>query len=496
MRRTTLIQQSFSRHIDGVGRRVAFGAGYQFLSIFLRTAVTIGSTAVLARLLSPADFGYVAMATVVTEFAALLGAFGLGNVLVQRRTINRLQMDTVFWTSLAVGAVLALVVVLLSLMTGLLFADAKVGELLRVLCLSFVLNSLAAIPSVVLSRLMRFRSAFWIQTCTMLVRAGAAIAAGLLGMGVWSLVIGALAGSLISPLLSFAVVHYRPRLRFHWPVLTASWRTSGGYLGNTLLHYVNSNLDLLLIGRGLGASSLGYYQNARSLTDEIRGRIAMPIQQVLFPAFSALQTDVARFQNLVLLAGRLLAAIVIPIGLGVSANAPELVWVLYGPNWLPMIPVMAVFGFSAALRASTAISLPLFNASNRVGLAFRYNMVSTGLLIGGVLLAMPYGIEAVSVAMAISSLYSLANLRAAFMLIGLGTRHVVRMLAPPATAAGMMWLATWGLRQLLQLPHPGAQLAFQVLLGAMVYLLVLHLLSRAYLEDVKTAAATLRGRSR
>ena len=80
-----------------LGRRVVSGSTYTFLGIFLRTAMTIGSTAVLARLLTPADFGYIAMATVVTELAALFGNFGFSSVLIQRRVVARLHLDTVFW---------------------------------------------------------------------------------------------------------------------------------------------------------------------------------------------------------------------------------------------------------------------------------------------------------------------------------------------------------------------------------------------------------------
>ncbi|MCK7493598.1 MAG: lipopolysaccharide biosynthesis protein [Comamonadaceae bacterium] len=422
-----------------MGRRVAGGAGYQFLGIGLRTVLTIGSTALLARLLTPADFGYVAMATVVTEFAGLLGAFGFSNVLIQRRVVNRLQFDTVFWASMGIGAAMALVVIALSFTSGWLFDDPRVAPLLRVMALNFVIGSATAVPFAVLSRLMRFQATFWINMLTVVIRTLAAIACAYAGFGMWSLVVGSLVGTVANTALLFAHAPYRPRLRFHAPFIARTWRTSAGYFGNTALYYLNSNLDLLLIGRGLGASSLGYYQNARALTDEIRGRIAMPIQQVLFPAFSALQTDQERFQQLVLRAGRLLAAVVVPIGFGVSANAPELVRVLYGEQWPPMIPVMTAFGLSAALRAGAAIASPLFNANDRVGLAFRYNVIGTVFTTGSVLAAIPFGIDAVAAAIAVASLYMLVPARRAFGLIGLGIPALWQVLGPPAVAASAMW---------------------------------------------------------
>lgn len=494
-RHRTLVQRSFTLRTHALGQRVASGAGFQFLGIGLRTVLTIGSTAILARLLTPADFGYIAMATVVTELAALFGAFGFTNVLIQRRTITRLQLDTVFWATLAISGTLAVAVFTLSFAAGWLFADPMVAPLLRVLCLSFVFNGLTAVPWVVLSRLMRFRTEFWINIGTVAIRIAAAIACAWAGMGVWALVVGGLVGSAASAVLNFANVRYLPRWRFHLPLITRTWRTSSSYLGNAGLYYLNTNLDLLLIGRQMGAAPLGFYQNARSLTDEIRARIAMPIQHVLFPAFSALQADRERFRQMVLRAGRLLAAVVVPIGVGVSANAPELVLVLYGAQWQPMIPVMSMFGLAAALRASTAIASPLFNANDRVGLAFRYNVIATGLLIGAVLVAIPYGIDAVAVGVALISLYSLVVLRAAFALIGLRTRDVAAVLGAPALASAVMWLATFALRQWHWGTAPGIALLGHVAAGAAVYLLGLHLLSRQYLRDFRQAGALILHRS-
>lgn len=472
-----------------MGGRVVSGASFQFLGIGLRTAITIGSTAVLARLLAPADFGYVAMATVVTEFAALFANFGFNNLLIQRRQINRLQIDTVFWASTGLGAALAGVVFVASFFAGWLFADPRVGELLRVLCITFLLSGLPTVPGVVLARLMHFRTQFWIQMTTVVLRTLVAIGLAYAGFGMWSLVAGGVAGAVFHVVLAFVAVPYLPRLRFQSSFLTSTWRTSSSYFGGGLLFYANMNLDLLLIGRHLGATQLGYYQNARSLTDEIRARIAMPLQQVLFPAFAAMQDERERMQKMVLRSGRMLAAVVIPIGVGLSAVAQELVPVLYGPKWLAMVPVMGMFGLSAALRASTAIATPLFNANNRVSLALKYNVVGTAMMMIGIWLALPYGLETVATTVAGITLYNLLPFRAALGLIGLKGRHVGQILGPPFLASFLLWLCIAILRpySFSWLANPGAVLALHVFVGGAVYLIALHMLSRQYLVDFKDA---------
>lgn len=496
-RRHSLVRRSFVLTDHDINGRVMRGAGFQFLGIALRTVVTIGSTAILARVLTPADFGYVAMATVVTELAALFANFGFANLLIQKRVINRLQLDTIFWASIAVGLLLTLTVFVASFFAGLLFIDPHVGDLLRVLSINFGLSGLTSVSWVVLARLMRFRVEFWMQVATLLLRTTVAVGFAKAGFGAWSLVLGGIAGSLAQAVLAFVAVPYRPRLRFNASLLSSSWRTSSSYFGGGLLYYANMNVDLFLIGRTLGPTPLGYYQNARSLTDEIRARIAMPLQHVLFPAFSALQHDRERMQQLVLRSARILAAVVVPVGFGVSAMAQDLVPLLYGPNWLDMVPVMSLFGISASLRAATASGSPLFNASDKVNLAFKYNLIGTGLTIAAVAFALPFGVNAVAMAVAAATLYSLVVFRIALGLIGLGSRAMWQILGLPLVAAGVMWLTIYGVR--LGLGHwilsLGTRFVAHVLGGALVYLIALNLLSPTYRHDAVALYDRLRRRT-
>lgn len=492
-RRDGLVRAAFVLNADQLGSRVVSGASYTFLGTFLRMVVTLGSVSVLARILAPADFGYIAMATVVTEFAALFSNFGLVNILIQRRTVSRLQLDTVFWASALVGAAVAAAVFALSYAADLLFSDAVTGELLRVLCLAFLLGGLTTVHDATLARLMRFRTEFRIQIVAVVVRAAVAILFAYLGFGVWSLVAGALASSLAQVLQTFVAVPYLPRFRFHYPFIAATWRTSGSYLGRGLLFYADTNVDLVLIGRYLGATALGFYQNSRSLTDEIRGRIAVPLQRVLFPAFAALQVDRQRLQDSVVRSGRLIAALVVPIGFGTSAIAADLVPVLYGPQWTAMIPVVVMLGVSAGIRAATSISGPIFNATDHVTLALKVGFVGTVLNAIAVALTLSWGVAAVSAAIALTSLYSLVVLQVGLRLIGLNFTHAMRMLGPPFLAASVMWATIAAVRPFTMtwVAHAAALLPLHIALGALVYAIALHACSREYFMEFKDLAARM-----
>jgi PST family polysaccharide transporter len=152
-----------------------------------------------------------------------------------------------------------------------------------------------------------------------------------------------------------------------------------------------------------------------------------------------------------------------------------------------MVPVMGLFGLSAALRASTAIATPLFNANSRVSLGLKYDAISTTMMVIGIWFAMPYGTTAVTMVIVVTSLYRLLPFRAALGLIGLQNRHVGQILGPPFLASLLLWLSITILRpySFSWLANPGALLALHVFAGGAVYLIALHMLSRQYLVDFK-----------
>lgn len=491
--RQRVVRQAFVLRSGNLGRRVASGASFVFLGIAIRTAVTLGSMAILARLLTPADFGYVAMATVVTEFAALLSNFGFSAVLIQRRVIRRIHLDTVFWIGVAMGVLLTSIVYAISFFTGPLFSDPFVGDLLRISALNFLIGSVVSIHSVVLTRLMNFRVLLWIQVASLVCSTLTAIAFAFAGFGVWSLVAGPIAGSIATVMASAIAVPYLPRLRFSLAYIASTWKTNTSYFGGGLLYYVNMNLDLLLIGRFLGAAPLGFYQNARSLTNDVRSRIAIPLQRVLFPAFSTLQDERPALQAAVMRSGRLLAAIIFPIAVGISATAEEIVPLLYGGQWLPMIPLISILGLSAGVRGATAIAPSLFNAMNRVGRGLRQGVISTVIMVIAMTATFPFGLEAIAWGIALASLYSVVTLRISFSLIGLDTKHVWHMLGPPALASAIMWAAVEAVRSFGTGGTVGLPLALvlHVLAGALVYSGVLLIGSRAHVEDFSVLAKKL-----
>jgi O-antigen/teichoic acid export membrane protein len=493
--RTTVQAALFRTGID-LSEKVITGAGYTFAGLFIRTFITLGSVAILARLLQPRDFGLIAMATVVTELAALLANLGFGAVLIQKRRISRLQADTVFWISVVLGVVLALIVFAVSYASAAFFDEPMAGRLLRVLCWAFVFEELTAVPLALLARSMRFRAQFFAQVAMISARAFVAVSVAYLGYGVWSLVIGSMAASMVQCAWLMIVSGYIPRARIDTSFIRRNFVTSSSYFGGGLLFYVNSNADLMLVGRILGADALGLYQSARSLTDEIRARIAMPLQRVLFPAFSAMNEDPARFHGAILKSARLLALVVTPVGFGIAAVANDLVPVLYGAKWLPMAIPLQLVSISAAIRAACSIASPIFNSINRVGLSFQVSMVGTVFTLVAVVVGSRWGLVGVAAGILVSSLSAILGYEVAFRVAGLRTSAVRQVLMGPLIASGSMWGVVYAIRHALVDDRLGGPLVLSVtvLAGATWYLFAVIVAVKPHVRDALGVIALLRNR--
>ena len=480
------VQSAFTLHAHGLGARIISGVGFKLFGVFARTVLTLGSTAVLARLLLPADYGYLVMATIVTELAALFSSAGITDTLVQRKRVSRVEFDTAFWTLLLIGIALAGAVGLVSLGAGAIFGDPKVAPIVLALGLLFPVSSLVGVPNVVMSRLMDFKGEFYITTASLLIRSVAAIVAAKAGLGVWSLVVGAYTGSLVTLLLTFARYPFLPRLRFSTHYVRKSWRVSSLYLGGGLVYYVNMNADLLLVSRYWGAAPLGLYQNARALADELRARLAAPLAQTLFPAFSSVQTDTARMASLFIRGSQVLASVIMLLGSVLSATAQEVVELLFGQRWLPMVPLVAMFSLSAAVRGATALASPLLNAANRPGFVLKHHLTGTLLMIAAVVAVLPMGIEYVAAAVALTSLYSLVPYYFAVRTIGFTLRSVAQVMAGPMIAALSCVAAVSGMRHLCEPADFDVhqRLALFAAVGAGSYLAVLTLVAREHVREI------------
>jgi PST family polysaccharide transporter len=444
----------------------------------MRVVLTILSTAILARLLVPSDFGYVAMASLVTEIAALLSNIGIGAILIQKPRLRRYDLDTAFWLSGGLGTVITLLVIAVSFVADDLFKSPVVTEILWGLSVLFLLEEFSAVHQALLDRQLRFQAVVIIQLTNLVFRIFISVMLAFMGWGVWSLVLGSVMGRLAAFILAWYMVPYVPRLRIDVTLISQYWHTGGSYFGSGILSYFLCNIDYIIVGRKFGATDLGYYQVAFTLPEELRNRISGPLQKVLFPAYSSLQTDLPAFQYSVLKSLRLLSAMVVPLGVGLAATAEEVVLLLYGEKWLRMVPLLQILAIGGVLRAIFSLTASIYYAKNRPDLAFKINLVSAPFIVTAIYVGSSWGLEGVAWAMLLVQLTSLITARIALSLVGISWTTYFTTVIPVVVSSIIMVTGMISASAVLISLTTSARLICLIMWGALLYIGTVWLLDR------------------
>jgi len=307
---------------------------------------------VLARLLTPADFGIAALTYVALGFAQPLSDLGTAAAVVQRPALTDRHVRTAFTCSVIVGCAIAILVAIVAPIVATVMRDTRVVPVLRALSLGIVLRSAAAIAGALLRRALDFKRLFVIETTSYLAGfAGVAITLAARGYGVWSLVWGGLAQILLASAGQLLSARHAMR-----PLLAR--RELGDLLAFGLaaafssgVNYIALNGDYFLVGRLMGAFDLGLYTRAYLLMNLPHTYAAGIISGVMFPAFAQAQGDLATVRRGFLAVTRLTAMIAAPAMAILAVVAPHLVHALYGPAWTGAIVPLQILAAAGYFRA-------------------------------------------------------------------------------------------------------------------------------------------------
>jgi PST family polysaccharide transporter len=386
-------------------RGVLVSALGQGASVVLRTA----SMMVLARLLTPNDFGLVGMVTACTGFLGLFRDAGLSMATVQRASITRLQTSTLFWINLAVGGILAALCAAIAPVIARFYHEPRLLWISIVIGVGFLFNGAAAQHRAILQRDMRFAAVNLIDFVSLIVSISVAVGMAFGGLSYWALVAMAVVPSAASLLGTWAIAGWIPQLPQRGTGVRSMVRYGGTVTLNGLIVYIAYNMDKVLLGRFWGAATLGIYGRAYQLISLPNDNLSSTIGLVAFPALSRLQNDSERLKNYFLKGYGLFLSLVMPITMGCALFAEDIVRVFLGPKWGEVVPVFRLlaptiltfalinpFGWLLLAIGRTARSLkialliaPVVIFGYIAGLGCGPKGVATGISVATVLLMLP-----------------------------------------------------------------------------------------------------------
>jgi PST family polysaccharide transporter len=351
------------------------------MEVVSRTASPI-ITVILARLLTPVDFGVVAMAMIAISFAQMFWDAGLGKSLVQTNESPQEAAHVVFWTNLILGLVIYVLLFVMAPWVAVFFKSPDSGPVLRVLGLQIVIASLSSVQQALFVRELDFRRLFWIKLSTAFVPGFFSIPLAFYGYGVWALVVGTLAGQTLNLMLLWHYSHWRPKLQYDLYLARKMFRFGGWVLVESLGLWLVFWGDSLIVGKFLGIHDLGIYRTGMLLVTIFFGLVLNSFLPVLYPVFSRFQNDQTLLKQSFHKVNRIVISLVLPMGVGVLLTGPELATALFGNKWQGLGFVLSILGFKEAVGWLVGINSETYRAMGRPD-------VNTKLLFAQLLYYMP-----------------------------------------------------------------------------------------------------------
>jgi O-antigen/teichoic acid export membrane protein len=386
-----------NRPRGGLTRRTLNGLLWAAWGKIAHAVLQLVIVAILARLLAPADFGVVSAALVVIGLSSIVSQLGLGPALVQRPKLEDRHTDSGFVASLALGLALGGMVWIIAPYAATFFRIADVEPVLRALATVFPLQGVGVVAESLAKRELRFR---WLANVDVISYGlgyglvGIALAA--YGLGVWSLVWGEIAKTVLRDVLLLA--DRRPRLG-RLPdgrALRELLYLGGGFTLGRIANYLALHGDALVVGRTLGSVALGLYGRAYQFMTAPAIALGGILDNVLFPTMARVQGDPARLAAAYRRGVSLLAVTMLPFSVAVFVLAPEIIRVLLGPKWTGAVVPFQILAVGMTFRTSYKMSDSLARATGAVYRRAWRQIVYATLVIAGALIGQRWGLAGVA----------------------------------------------------------------------------------------------------
>ena len=434
--------------------------------------MSIAAGIALAHLLTPGQFGLAGMAVVFSGLGALFGDLALSASLIQRPTLREEDRSTAFWTNLAAGLVLTGAGIAAAPLVAGFFGRPAVGPLFAASSTLFILWALSGTQTALLTRDMSFRSLELRTIAASLAGAVGALALAVAGAGAFSIVGELIISAAVSLVLLWALSPWRPRFVYSFESLRALGSFGGKTFLSQLLGYLTGNLDNLLVGRFLGSVALGVYSVAYTTMFLPIARIAQPISQVMFSALARMQHEPVRLRETLLRGNQLVAAVNVPVFLGLAVVAPDFVPVVLGRRWHEAVPVLQLLSLAGAADSLQSLNWAAVQALGKAGVNLRLRLLDASATIAAFGFGLRWGVVGVAGLFAAArGVLLIVNTAVTCRTIGCSISRAARAGALVATLALLMAVGVYVARLGLvhaQIPGP-ARLVALVALGAVVY---------------------------
>lgn len=457
------------------GRSVKFGAVVTGGAQGIVALMQIVSVIVLSRLLSPSDFGVVAMAWPIIGLLWILQDFGLTQATVQRATVTHADVNFLFWANLAVSSLFASVIFALGPVAAWFYEEPRVGSLLQAMSSLVLIQGLGAQHFALLNRRMRFKSLAGMEVAGAAGGLATSVIWALISPSYWALFGGSLATVLLSTLVAWSLSGWRPGLPRGTEDARGLINFGAGITGFNFANFVARNADNVLIGRYLGSVALGFYDRAYKLMLMPLRQATNPLARVMVPTLSRLNDDPERYRRAFLSVMPLILLAILPGVAAFIAVAEDFIPFILGEKWRESAVIFSALGFAGLLQLLNNPAGWLFVSQGRSQDFMKWGVVTAVTSVAAFVAGLPYGAFGVAVLYAVSEYLRTPLL---WWFVGrqgpVRLRDMLRVAGPIMLAAHLALLVCWALQPIMP-EHAFLRTAATVSVSYLVALLLVLL---------------------
>jgi len=458
--------------------KVIKGAAWMVGMRFAVNILSIASMVVLARLLTPEDFGIVALAGSAFAFFSVLGQFGFDSALIHMRDAEKAHYDTAWTANILVGVAIALIMFVVAKPAAIFFQNARIENVVYSFSILSLAKGFENIGVVNFRKSLAFRGDFYYFVIPKIASVVIGISAALILRNYWALVIGMTGSQIVSLIYSHFSQSLRPRLSLS--KFGELFRFTRWILGSNMLHFAAVNGVQIMLGRLRDASAVGIFGIAKQIAFLPSTEILTPVSRALFPGFSTISGDAARVRTIFCRVLGFTALFVIPAGFGIFTLSDSLVIVILGQKWSAVSPILSVLGLLGIIEAAKRLIGPVLLARGRPRILTNVLAVYVVILVPSVLVGIKnFGVVGVAYAMLLATVLTTPMLFVAVNNeIGITLSSVwQRIWRPLIASATMAVVIKLSENRLIADAHPNVSaLVLLVLIGTAIYCLTIFLL--------------------
>jgi O-antigen/teichoic acid export membrane protein len=367
-------------------------------------AIRFGGVIVLARLLSPSDYGAAALALAIASYSIILGDLGYGGALIQAESAPRRVASTAFWASVGAGAIGTACVALAAYPIALALGENQVALLAMAGGLTLLIFATGSASNALLARAMRFDIIQGAGLVALIVATAAAVTSAALGAGPWALVLQQLVLSAVTSAIFIVAARWRPSPEFSRTAFRSMTKFAMPRSGGHLFAAFQTLISVTLIGSFVGIEELGIWNLSMSLVLVPLVLIAVPVAQVIYAAFARMREDVERVAEVWLTGFSLVAAIALPVLLGLVALAPMLIPLVFGSQWASAVPVVQILSVWVIAKTLQTWNTSVMDAAGKPHVSMILNLTVLIALPPSLWVGSQFGIAGAAVAFSLAEL--------------------------------------------------------------------------------------------